>query len=177
MNRTSLTALLSLLLTSTSIFAADKCTHSAGNMVVGKVTMQCLVVAGSALFNGTTIKGSLKVAGSLNANSAMLNNVDVTGSMNINNSNIDGSTKITGALEATDTSFLDKVQITAISSIFNHCITKNIFVSSSKSGKPAYLYLNNHSVVNGNITFVNGNGIVKKNDSEINGDVVGGKVE
>jgi hypothetical protein len=158
-------------------FAETKCAEVSGNMIVGKVTLGCTNIQGSATFKTSTFTGKLDVAGPLKANASNLAEVDVAGDVTLDNSVVSGTAKITGDIIATDTTFKATLQA------FTHSITligstaEDIEITPSKPHEAAYLYLNAGSTVNGNITFKNGHGIVKNNHSTLKGKVTGGKIE
>lgn len=166
--------LLSLVFTSTNSIASEKCAQAMGNMIVGKVTMNCLKVKGTAKFNNTTIKENLDVMGSLNATSANLNSLTIKGQVTLDKSKVSGVVNIQGMLEASDTTFGDKILLETQSATFKHSTMKGIKITSTK---PATVYLNDQSTVDGDIEFTHGDGIVKNNGSKITGKVIGGKLD
>jgi hypothetical protein len=159
---------------SLNAFALEKCAEVSGNMIVGKASLTCSKIKGSATFKGSTFTGKLDITGPLKANDAKLTAINVTGNVTLDHSVVSGVANITGELTASDTVFKDKLQVTTATVTLNGGTAEDIEI---KSHKTAYLYLNDGSIVNGNITFKNGNGVVKNNHSTIKGKVVGGKVE
>lgn len=155
------------------VTANENCTRAMSNMTVGRVTLRCLNLTGIANFNGTTIQENFDITGSLSATAAHFNNLNAKGTVILDHSIITGITHIQGLLEASDTTFLNDIQITTNSATFKHSTTKNIKVISKT---PAQVYLDNNSVVEGNIEFTEGHGVVKNHNSKITGKVMGGKI-
>lgn len=164
-----------LLLTSTTIHAEGKCGTAIGNTVMhGATMMQCQKITGAATLNQSTMHGTLTVIGNLSAKQSTLLDIDITGDVNLLMSAVDGKSKITGQLNATKTTFADSIELTGKTATFHTSYTRGIIINSKK---PAYIYLDDHSVVDGDITFTNGDGIVKNTNSIIHGKVIGGKIE
>ena len=138
--------------------------------------MTCLQAAGNVIFNGTTIEEGLTITGNLEAKDATLNSLNIVGAATLKNTTISGATQIVGGLQATDSNFKDKIQITSKTVTLNHSNTQDIEIKDDDAKSSPSVYLNDNSVVNGNITFVDGNGLVKNNNSKINGKIIGGKL-
>jgi hypothetical protein len=157
-----------------SMNAIAKCTEAIANITMGKISLPCLKVKGSVILNGTTIQDHLILIGELTATAAHFNRLNIKGDVILNHSTVSGKTDIEGKLKATDTVFSDNIYLKTNEAIFDHSTIQNLEVSSNKT---VYVFLNNHSTVNGNIIFKNKNGIVKNNHSSITGKVIGGTVE
>jgi cytoskeletal protein CcmA (bactofilin family) len=170
-----LAALASLTFTNT-VLAADKCAEASGNMTVGKVTLQCLKVIGTAKFEGTTLEGALNLTGPLEAKSTHFSSLKIMGNAILTDSTVTGIVKITGGLDAKNTIFLDKIVINGKSALFSHSTLKDIDIIA-KARQKASITLEDESIVNGNITFTTGNGIVINHHATLNGKIIGGKME
>jgi hypothetical protein len=168
--------LVTLLFTCSTLAVADNCGSAAGNTIIGKVTLNCQNITGSANLTATTMQGKLGVIGDLNANQANLNSIDVVGNVLLQNTTVNGTTHIVGKLEASTTIFKDTIQMDSLSATFNNSTTQGIEINSSRQNQNAFVYLNDNTIVNGNITFTNGNGVVQSHNSKINGKVIGGKI-
>ena len=160
-----------------NVHAEEKCGDAVGNVIMGKVSLGCMRIAGTAKLDGTTLKGMLRVAGPLDAKSTHLTSLQIAGKTNLADSIITGPVHIAGPLEATNTTFQGTVKLSAKSAMFSHCTLKDIEITSDKAGQAALISLENGTTVTGNITFVNGNGVVKNSHSSIAGKVIGGKSE
>jgi len=171
-----LSASVLLIAAATNTIAGKKCARAEGNMIVGKVTMDCLDVKGSAKFNQTTIKGALHINGPLTAKSSSLNRINIVGNTVLHDSTVSGLANVTGSLEASDTAFKDNIQASSQSVTLNHSTVRNIKIKSDKPHQITYVYLNDNSVVSGNITFVGGKGVVKNQRSKVLGKIIGGKI-
>jgi hypothetical protein len=153
-----------------------KCAHAEGNMIVKKVTLGCLDLEGNANFSSTTIQKALTMKGDLTSTSSTLNNLDVAGKVNLQKTTVIGPAKIAGSLSASQSTFSDKLTVNSALVTLDNSSTHDIDISFNKKDQIAYVTLSADSVVNGNISFANRNGIVKNNHSKINGKVSGGKV-
>jgi hypothetical protein len=105
--------------------------------------------------------GASSVAGSIDAKNARLGKVTVSGSIKAENSDIEDIT-LTGSAH------------------LSHVNIDNIIASgNSNCENGSRIYLNDHSVVSGNISFTNGHAgkVFVSNDSKILGKVYGGSVE
>jgi hypothetical protein len=158
-------------------FAETKCSEVAGNMIVGQVTLGCTNVQGSATFKTTIFTGKLHVIGPLKADASKLAEINVTGDVTLDNSVVAGAAEITGDIMATDTVFKATLQASTHSITLIGSTAEDIEITPNKPHETTYLYLNAGSTVNGNITFKNGQGIVKNHHSTLKGKVIGGKIE
>jgi hypothetical protein len=165
---------ITLLLLSTRALADNGCGTAVGNVVMGKVTLQCQQITGNATLTGTTMTGKLTVLGGLTATRATLDSIDVTGNVTLDSSTV-GPAKITGQLVASDSTFKD-IAINSEDVELSHSTTGNIVISSSRANSSPILKLTKKCTVNGNITFTGSPG-VEVNDSKITGKVIGGKVK
>ncbi len=165
-----------LLIHSSTLFAAAKCAEVKGNFVVGKVTLGCTNVTGNATIKKTTFTGELKIRGDLKATESTFMSINVAGDVALNNSTVASTAKIDGKLMANNTTFQDKLDIKTQAITLNHATTHGIEIKATKIKKPVVVTIN-ESTIDGDITFVDGNGVVKNHHATINGKVIGGKVE
>ncbi|MGD9152208.1 MAG: hypothetical protein PVG30_00910 [Gammaproteobacteria bacterium] len=181
------------LLISIAVYASKVCHYLPGVVVCGKGSVHNVLAAGYANLNGTTVTNSIKVGGYLSAKNSNLNLVACGGGVDIDKSNITGSVGFAGAailnkvsingkcselglLVAKDADFANTIEITGEITHFQHSKTVAILVHPSEHPQEK-IYLEDQTVVNGNITFESGNGIVVKSaDSTILGNVIGGKI-
>jgi hypothetical protein len=166
-----------LICSSIDTFAAEKCAEVSGNMIVGKAKLTCTTIKGSATFTGSTFTGKVDIIGPLKADTTKLEEIKVTGNVTLNHTIVSGAAQIKGNVTATDSAFKEKLQATSASITLNDSIAEDIEITANKPHATMYLYLNEGSTVNGNITFKNGNGIIKNNHSTLKGKVTGGKME
>ncbi len=100
-----------ILISSTlSTLAEAKCAEVMGNMVVGKVTLGCANIIGSATFKASTFTGDLNITGPLKADSAKLAGLHVIGDITLNHSIVSSTTQVVGNITATDTTFKEKTR-------------------------------------------------------------------
>lgn len=160
------------LLSFASMNAMAKCTEAFANTTMGRVTLSCLKITGAAHLKGTTIQDTFDVLGELTASESHFNQLNAIGKTTLTRVSIAGDANIVGSLQASDTSFGGELKLAAVSATFTHANLNNLKVTSTK---PATIELN-ESTVNGDITFVKGNGVVKNNRSTIKGKIIGGKI-
>jgi len=169
-NLASLTALFFLL----TPLAHAACGTLVGNTVLGKVSLQCQNITGTATLTDTAITGILTVSGDLNATRASIAGLNVVGNVSLNSTIVSGSTSIIGKLDASTSKFTD-IELEGSSATFSKSTIKNILIKSSRNETPQIVL--NNTVVDGNITFTSGKGIVQNNNSKITGKVIGGTVK
>lgn len=130
-----------------------------GNGTGNEIDCNYLEVAGS--FNVTDAKTNMTViSGSLNAtNMTIVNNLKLEGSLNANNLMVDGYTEIDGAMNVLNSKFNDIV-LTSTKSTITDSSTGNITVRSDKNNAQQLLIIKGDTVINGNIVFASGSGIV-----------------
>jgi hypothetical protein len=161
---------LLFLLCATRALADAGCGTAVGNVIMGKVTLQCQQITGNATLTDTTITGKLTVLGGLTATRVKLNSIDVIGNVSLDDSTT-GPAKITGQLIASGSTFKD-IEIQGEDVELNSSTTGNIVITSSRA---PVLYLSKNCTVNCNITFSQSPGVVEMADSKINGKVTGAK--
>ncbi len=166
---------ITLLLLTTRVLADNGCGTAVGNVVMGKVTLQCQQITGNADLTGTTMTGKLTVLGGLTATRAKLDSIDVTGNVTLTDSTL-GSAKITGQLVASGTTFKD-IEIIGDNIELSHSTTGNIVINSSRGNSSPTLTLSKKCTVNGDITFNGSQGVVLGNDAKITGKIIGGKIK
>ena len=139
----------------------------------GKV--DSILINGALELNKTTIQ-KLKVNGNVIANSGEIGNALINGNIEIADSKSD-SIKVNGALSAQKTVF-ENVEVNGISKFTGSTINKDLTVKRNpNSTHKLETYLYENTIINGNIIFENGEGIVYKSDkSIIRGKVLNGKI-
>jgi hypothetical protein len=173
MKMTKLTIITTLFFLQAAAAHAE-CGTLVGNTTLGKVSLQCQNITGTATLTDTTITGLLTISGDLSAQRALLVGLNVVGNVSLDSTTVSGSSTIIGKLDASSSKLTD-VELDGTSATFTTSTVQNILVKSSRN-QAAHIILNN-SVVNGNITFANGNGIVQNNNSKITGKVTGGTIK
>lgn len=176
MSRRWLSALLALIFASCAS-ADEQCAQSLGNMTVSKVTIPCLSVTGRADFMGTTILQQLTVMGSLTATLSTFHATKVVGNVNLTDSTVSGPITVTGSLTAVRTTFSDKITLTGMDATFNHATLHDVYITASKLNKTPIVYLDEGTVVKGNIVFMQGKGTVENHHAELQGKVIGGELK
>lgn len=153
----------------------DVCTWSPANVICGNGTIPSLDAKGNAMLDHTTVQGITHIVGTLQTNGVSLNTLVVTGSSNLNETTVQGTSKIVGFMSASSSNFNGKITVTSDITHFDHTKTTDIEIIGN--GHVEKICLNNNSIVNGSITFDEGNGLVISNTgSVISGKVNGGKI-
>lgn len=181
------------LLFSSQVFAGAVCQYYPGAVICGKGTVDNVYVLGLATIDGTAISGTFGVTGAVNASNAVFNKVGCLGNIQIKDSAVNGFFDTTGLvtaenvsfhnklrnigiLTAVDSNFADAIEITTTQLSFKNSTTKNITVHRDEHPAPK-VYLQMHSLVDGNIVFESGDGVVIESEgSEVKGKVVGGTI-
>jgi hypothetical protein len=156
--------------------ADGQCASAVGNTIIGKTTIQCMKIVGTASLTNTTMVGLLTLSGDLNATHATLNDLSIVGNVNLQNTTVAGNADITGKLNASD-SKLSGIKLHGEEIILSNSTSQDILIDSSRDSDTSHLVLNNNSIVNGDITFSDGKGIVENHNSKITGKIIGGKLQ
>ena len=153
----------------TPALAADKCANAIGNITIGKVTLGCMIITGSANFTKTELTGPLVLKGKLEAMESTLMEIQVAGPVSLTMTSVNGKASIVGpVLEATKSSFAQSLDFTGDAIRLNKTTTRNITINSQH---PVTLSLTDVTV-NGDIRFTHGKGTVENNHSSIHGQVL-----
>ncbi|HEY4254776.1 MAG TPA: hypothetical protein VGM34_00330 [Chlamydiales bacterium] len=147
--------------------------HSLGAHVFEKV-----VSTGLLKLRSTTITQSLRVEGSLIAQSARLGTLDVTGEASLSDSIIASPCTITGTIRTQNTTFQSLLTLGAQKAFFASSHLHSITIRKDLSYKGKQLIeLKQKTIVDGPITFESGRGEVHLYPgSQVLGPVTGGKV-
>jgi hypothetical protein len=151
--------------------------------VFGPATLEHITVTGGTDIMGPAkIKEStlsnIKISGPLDARKINISSLEATGPVKLERVSVDGKTKIYGPLNAEESKFTDTITIATDKMTLDHTTAQNIEVQKNSNWleKPQKVYLTNKTVVNGNISFEAGNGIViVKKGATLKGEVKGGK--
>ncbi|MCL5260824.1 MAG: hypothetical protein M1561_03980 [Gammaproteobacteria bacterium] len=176
-----------------NVFAADVCTHWEGGISCEKGAVDNVSGVGLASLNGTTVTNAVSFTGNINAVNADINKLNIIGNLLFTNTTLRGFAQIIGNAALIDTKFLGGFQITGFMLVTNSSFetpieitsplitlksstTKNIVVHKSNNPNEQ-LYLQEHSIVNGDIVFESNTGTVFESDgSLVNGNVIGGTI-
>jgi hypothetical protein len=167
------------------------CESDPASTICSRGVVDDLNVDGSTSLNGTTVTNTVTANGSLRANHSILNKVTANGSAQIRNSEIKGhlccsgsadiykskvnTATISGSLFAVTTIFAEQLSLATDKTILQSSQTKDVIIQVVNNHEE--LYLQNNTIVEGNITFLSGKGLVFKSDnSKIIGKVRGGKI-
>lgn len=153
---------------------AGQCIESAGKVSYGNEIIPCLKVAGKATLNGTTVQGLTRISGSVFAKNANLNQLNVSGKADLTGTMINGTGEISGLLTTFKSQVLGDLTISSNTVELESTTTKNITINPG--GLEQVLYLTN-SIVEGNVIFTSGNGVVYlRGASQVTGKIIGGKI-
>lgn len=175
MKKTLISA-ITLLVSSLSL-ANNVCQQNYGQTVCGSGVVKNVSSNGTATLNKTVVTGKASINGSLHAQSAKIAYLSVNGTATIKDSIISKSAIINGTIHASQSTFLSDLIIASNTSTLNQSVTKNIYINKSSNNSNQEIFLNDHSIIDGDINFKSGGGIVYlSHGSKINGTVIGGKV-
>lgn len=140
-----------------------------------------MVVNGNVQTKSSNINNTLTVNGSLTAHQSTFNGpLTVNGSLKAQASKFVNTT-INGSLNCKKCVFLKDLTVSSNQIQLSHSSLKNLTINGQSGGlfsskKTPKLYLNNSSIVAGNITFKNSSGVVYLNSgSKITGKIINGK--
>ena len=174
-------------------FANDVCVRTLATVNCGKGVLDNLSEGGFVNIDGTTVKNNTQVEGVFSIKNADLNNVNLSGTGTITDTGVRGDFvgegavsvaniqftsvfKFKGSMSANATTFLNLVELTIEKATFKNSGVKSILVHKTGHSNEI-IYLEDHTVVNGDVTFESGNGIVMESSgSSVTGVVSGGKI-
>lgn len=133
------------------------------------------IVKGPVEVTELTVNGRSDIGGSLEAKKSHFQDLKVKGPTEVNELTVKGETNILGPFEAKKSHF-QNINVTADTISLEDVEAKDIVIKGSRSMEQV-LQLNGKTVINGNITFKSGKGIVEQGPSvKIQGEVKGGTV-
>ena len=150
-----------------------------------KTLKQSLKVMGPLVLSDSEVQGEVKVYGPLSGKSITMDSLTVqgpadiqslkvgdmtiSGPLNINNSLISGSVIVNGPINSSNTVFQKEISVASKSLTFSNSEIQNLTIKPSTDimNKPQIVYLKGTTVVSGNITFEEGNGIIKADKSVV----------
>lgn len=165
------------------VFTSETDEIAFGSHKYGQETMVAFDVNGSLELNGTVILGNLIVNGYLSAKKTEIGFLEVNGAAELKECKIISGAIINGALEAEKSIFQKELSIAAETTVLRSTTAESIIIRQLEKN-PAQernpiqiLELRDGTRINGSISFESGEGeVIISADSEIIGDVKGGKV-
>lgn len=143
----------------------------------GKETVNNAKCFGPTKLAQTTVKGTVTVAGPLQASDSMMDGVDVKGMARMTGSNVAGNTTIAGVLAADHSKFAGDLLITSGKALFSASLIKGSITMESLHRTPM-LELRCGTKVTGDVIFKGMSGVIKKSaDSIVSGKVTNGTIE
>lgn len=157
---------------------ADPIQQLAGVHSLGAQTFEKIISSGLLKLNRTTITQTLRVEGSLVAQSAHLNTLDVMGEATISDSIVAGTAAVTGSLRTQGTTFEGPLTLSGQKTSFSGSKLAAVTVRKDASFKgKQILELKQRTLAEGPIVFESGKGEVHVYPgSQVIGKVTGGKV-
>lgn len=149
-----------------------------GSTTGNHINCQNLKIAGSLTGSSITVTGQGSVDGSCAVNGFNVNNtLKVRGSATGQRWDIRGDTVITGCLKASDQSRFTSITLYSYDSTLEHSTANNIIIKRCALNRPQLLRLSQGTVINGNVTFEDGQGVIYVDStSRVTGTVTGGTV-
>ena len=131
-----------------------------GVVVCDQQKMSSLTVNGPVTLNGGRF-GPVLIRGSLRSNQVTFQkSVQVRGPASFDRDHVYSGVKITGNIQCLASQFDGAVNVMSSSSRFNACKMNSIVMSGDDTLRTPALYLRDHSMVSGDISFKNKPGIV-----------------
>lgn len=142
-----------------------------------KQAVDSVVCYGPTVMNDTTVRGDIKVTGSLKAKNISAQNVIVEGSAEISDAKIMGSVNIVGSLTAMNVEFLKGVAVESDAVLLNHTVVNGL-VTITSSQKSPVLQVQCSSALNSAVLFSGKAGVVQiTGDAYLKGKVANGAVQ
>lgn len=158
-------------------FAAGVCQKYPGTTICGKGEVDNVVAYGVATLNDTTVLQKTDVSGTLTATDANLNMVNSKGNTTLQKTTVNGSNHFFGGLQTNGSTFKKTLTISSTSVTLTDTKTVDVSLGDIKPVVTQELYLKGNTLINGDITFKQGHGIVYlSGNAQISGKVSGGKV-
>jgi cytoskeletal protein CcmA (bactofilin family) len=143
----------------------------------GNQTIDSVICNSPTVMKDTTVRGDIKVTGSLSAKNINAQNVEVEGNTDISDSKIMGNVQIKGSFSANNVQFQKGVAVESESIMLNHSTVNGLMTITSDQNTP-YLQMQCSSVISGSVLFSGKAGIVQiTGESLIKGKVVNGSME
>lgn len=152
---------------------------SSGVIRYGNETLASLQGNGLVTLDGTYVRKSLIVNGSLDANDAHIGSLKVNGQAKLNGTNVDGKTEVNGFLSADKSTFQKEIAVSAHKVQFSDCTLDSIVIKKTGWAFGSQVVeLLDKTVCKGSITFEAGDGkIIVSDSSQILGAIQGAEVE
>jgi hypothetical protein len=143
----------------------------------GKEVVEAVICYSPAVLKQTTIKGDIKVTGSLKADSITARGMIIEGNVDIQNSQINGQVNVTGDFYANNVEFKKGVAVTGTDIVLNNSNVNSLMTITSTIKTP-YLQVQCGSVISGSVLFSDKAGVVQiTGDALVQGKVVNGSLE
>lgn len=143
----------------------------------GKVTLPSIICNGPGFLKETTVKGDIKITGSVEAHNITASSIIVNGSVTIYDSKVGGVMEVVGNLNSTNVAYKQGLVITGEHVLLNHSTVAGEVNIESSTKKPQ-LKMICGSIVAGSVTFVGLEGVVQvTGDSRVQGKIMNGTIE
>ena len=165
-----------------AVYAENPCQSTSGPygpMTCSGGITPSISANGPVTMTDTIVEQTAQVNGDLTAEKVTFGSLTVNGKVTLHTVLVKGSTVISGDLSAQKTTFQDTLTISTNTVQLADCHTADLIIDNSGDGivSPQILHLSEGSIVDGDVTFKAGDGIVRMSpDSKITGKVIGGKV-
>jgi hypothetical protein len=153
--------------------ASLKNEHIVGPVDLEKSTAEALSITGPFTAKDTTFT-TLSCIGPVKLEQVICETIDVVGPTELKNCKIKGDTSIIGTLDANNSEF-EKITITTSHMHLENSKTQNIVIKkNSNANEKQKLVLSGSTIIDGNIVFESGQGIIEKSSTvKINGSITG----
>lgn len=149
-------------------------TATVGNKEVKDTELNSIYHVGPINLINTKVIDAMEVSGPVEIQNSNINNLNISGVAKILNSVISGDYFKVAGLVKIICSQINCPTMLGTQQVEISCTTiQEITINNNSENIKETLILNN-SIVNGNIIFKSGNGMVKSYSSQINGEIIGG---
>ncbi len=169
--------LVATLAISIPALSAGVCQHYPGSTICGKGEVNNVTAYGVATLNGTTVDQTTDVSGALTAIDANLNMASVKGSAILQNTTVNGTNHFFGGFNTKGSTFKKTLTISSNDVTLVDTKTVDVLLGDVSPVGTQKLHLKGNTLINGDVTFKQGHGIVYlSGNAQVSGQVNGGKV-
>lgn len=149
-----------------------------GSQTYSKETVEEIQANGFVKLDGTRVTDHLQVNGHLKAEDTQIEEMQINGQATLNRCLVKQKSAVCGELVATNSKFADELSISSERVVFNSCALTSLHILRVEGYKGVQVVeLRGKTRIGGSITFDNGNGeVIADLDTEITGEVIGGKI-
>lgn len=145
--------LVGSLVAASTVYAADVCQYTPGQVVCGAGQVSNVAMNGTVELNGTTVTGTVAVNGKLTATNAKLTKIAVNGEASLTNTQVSSTTGVNGLLTAVKSAFAQTIKFSGSPLVLDGSTASTITFTTSDPKTTPILMLKNGSKVSSTVAF------------------------